>query len=264
MTIDEFQKKAQQRDKITMITCYDYTSACIVNSSDIDGVLVGDSAAMVMQGKSTTIHATVDQMCLYTQSVARAIKQQLIVADLPFMSYRQSLAHTVDVVKKMLWAGAHAVKLEGVDGNLATINHLVKSGVPVMGHIGLTPQHVHVLGGFKVQGKGVDQAQIIYQQAQQLEAHGCFAIVLECVPQALAKAITEAVSIPTIGIGAGADTDGQILVFQDVLGLSAGHKPKFVKSYLNGAGLFRQSINQFAGDVRQGLFPSSDFSYRDQ
>jgi 3-methyl-2-oxobutanoate hydroxymethyltransferase len=169
----------------------------------------------------------------------------------------------MDAVAKLIQAGAHAIKLEGAKGNLNIIEHIVDSGVPVMGHIGLTPQHVHSLGGFKLQGKTLDAQQALELQAQQLQSRGCFAIVLECIPCSLAKKISNNLDIPTIGIGAGVETDGQVLVFQDLLGLlNTGFKPKFVKSYLNGAELITQSLDQYANEVRQNIFPSEKYSFK--
>jgi 3-methyl-2-oxobutanoate hydroxymethyltransferase len=258
----EFQHKKQQGQKITMITCYDYTSACIVEKTQADCVLVGDSAAMVMHGETNTIQASIEQIAMHTRSVAKGINNKLIVADMPFLSYRKSLSETMEAVNTLLCAGAQAIKLEGVQGNLETITHIVESGVPVMGHIGLTPQHIHTLGGFKVQGKGRQAQSMMVDQARLLEASGCFSLVLECIPMHLAKAITEAVTIPTIGIGAGPDTDGQVLVFHDLLGLQSTFKPKFVKSYLNGEALFVNSINQYVEEVQGEVFPSSDYAYQ--
>jgi len=261
-TVNEFIKKKQAKQKITMITCYDYTSATIVEKTDVDCVLVGDSAVMVMHGADNTTLATTEQIAAHTQAVSNGISSKFIIADMPFMSYRKTLSETMDTVTAFIHSGAHAIKLEGVDGNLDLIKHIVQSGVPVMGHIGLTPQHVHGLGGFKVQGKTQDAHAALLKQAKQLEDCGCFSMVLECIPAPLAKEITDSLSIPTIGIGAGSDTDGQVLVFQDLLGLQTEFKPKFVKSYLNGAELFANSINQFVTEVNEQLFPTIAHAYK--
>jgi 3-methyl-2-oxobutanoate hydroxymethyltransferase len=262
MNILDFQACKNRGEKITMLTCYDYTSAMIVQESDIDMILVGDSAAMVMHGHDTTIPADVDMMCRHIESVARGTNDKFIVGDMPFLSYRQSLADTMRAVGRVMKAGAHAVKLEGVDGNTDSIAHIVKSGVPVMGHLGLTPQFVNQLGGFRVQGRSDETAEALQQDALACELAGCFSLVLECVPQQLATDITAQLSIPTIGIGAGAGTDGQVLVMQDMLGLSIDFKPKFVRQYLAGKELFREAFNTYARDVKSGQFPSNDESFR--
>jgi 3-methyl-2-oxobutanoate hydroxymethyltransferase len=260
-TVQEFKEKKDCHEKITMITCYDYTSATIVEKTQIDCVLVGDSAAMVMHGEDNTTYATVEQIVWCTQAVSRGIKSKFIIGDMPFMSYRTSLSETMNAVASFIRAGAHAIKLEGAHGNLEMIKHIVESGVPVMGHIGMTPQHIHAMGGFKVQGKTQEAYDSLIKQAKQLEENGCFSIVLECVPSQLAKEITDSLSIPTIGIGAGSGTDGQVLVFQDLLGLQTEFKPKFVKTYLNGAELFTKSIDQFVEEVQDQTFPSEDHTY---
>ena len=260
-TVHDFTKKKQTQQKITMITCYDYTSAKVIDKTHVDCVLVGDSGAMVMLGANDTIHATINEMALFTKAVSKGIQNKFIISDMPFMTYRKSLSETIDAVGMLIQAGAQAVKLEGVNGNLDTIKHIVESGVPVMGHIGLTPQHIHTLGGFKVQGKTRSAHMALIKQAKQLETTGCFAVVLECIPMQLGKEITRSLHIPTIGIGAGPDTDGQVLVFHDLLGLQTDFKPKFVKSYLNGAALFTESINQFVHEVQNKLFPLDKHAY---
>lgn len=270
-TIEIFASKKNCQQKISMITCYDYTSATIVAQTSVDCVLVGDSASMVMLGHPNTTHATVDEIILFTQAVARGLKvhtltestleSKFIIADMPFMSYRRSLSSSIDVVTRLVQAGAQAVKLEGVDGNLELIQHLVQSGVPVMGHIGLTPQHIHSLGGFKVQGRKRSSHEAIIKQAMALEQAGCFSVILECMPYQLAKLITDKLTIPTIGIGAGIHTDGQVLVFQDLLGLQTQFRPKFVKQYLNGANLFKSSIERFVTEVAGSEFPQSSHHY---
>jgi 3-methyl-2-oxobutanoate hydroxymethyltransferase len=244
-----------------MLTCYDYTSACIVQDSDIDVILVGDSAAMVMHGYGTTIPADIAMMCQHIESVSRGTKNKFIVGDMPFLSFRQLLTDNMRAVASVMKAGAHAVKLEGIEGNVETIKHIVKSGVPVMGHLGLTPQSVNQLGGYRVQGRGERAAKILREEALACEQAGCFAIVLECVPDDLAAEITASLSIPTIGIGAGARTDGQVLVMQDLLGLSSDFKPKFVRKYLDGRSVLLNAFNAYASDVKNGQFPAADESY---
>ncbi|MDR3504484.1 MAG: 3-methyl-2-oxobutanoate hydroxymethyltransferase [Legionella sp.] len=262
MKIHDFKRKKQEQQKIAMLTCYDYPSACTIAESDIDCVLVGDSVAMAVHGYDTTIMATMDMMVLHTEAVARGLKQQFLITDLPFLSHKISLAHTVENVTRLLRAGAHAVKIEGGDADTCkTINHLVTAGVPVIGHIGLTPQSIHQLGGFKVQGKSQEQADILLQQALELEQAGCFALVIECVPQQVAKRITEALSIPTIGIGAGAATDGQVLVWHDMLGLQTSLNFKFVKRYVQGKDVLLEAINAYAGQVHQVSFPTPEHTF---
>jgi 3-methyl-2-oxobutanoate hydroxymethyltransferase len=261
MNVLAFKEKKQRKEKIVMVTCYDYTSARILEETDIDTILVGDSLAMTMYGEKTTLPATVELMAQHTVAVSRGAPGKFIVGDLPFLSYRGDLKSNVAAVAALMRAGAHAVKLEGVSGNEELIQHLVESGVPVMGHLGLTPQSIHQLGGFKVQGRAREQAQLILDGALELERRGCFAIVLECVPSSLAREISLQLAIPTIGIGAGPDTDGQVLVWQDLLGLNEDFKPKFVRRYLNGAEAFRTALNQYAHDVRDSKFPSPQEGY---
>lgn len=244
-----------------MLTCYDYTSARIVQESDVDVILVGDSAAMVMHGYGTTIPADINMMCAHIESVARGVKSKFIVGDMPFLSFRQSLTDNMRAIASVMKAGAHAVKLEGIDGNIDTIEHTVKSGVPVMGHLGLTPQSVNQLGGFRVQGRGKEAAEKLMMEARACEQAGCFALVLECVPGDLAAEVTNALSIPTIGIGAGSDTDGQVLVMQDLLGLSSDFKPRFVRRYMDGKKMYQDAFNAYASDVKNGSFPADDESF---
>ncbi|MGB6976297.1 MAG: 3-methyl-2-oxobutanoate hydroxymethyltransferase [Gammaproteobacteria bacterium] len=251
----DFQKMKEQGQPITMVTCYDFSFAKIIEETDIDCVLVGDSSAMVMHGHDNTTAATVAMITAHTQAVTRGLRNKFIIADLPFLSYRQSRSETCTVVAEMLRAGAQAIKLEGATGNLAIIRHLVQSGVPVMGHLGLTPQFIHALGGHKVQGRDEKTAENLLQQAQALERAGAFALVLECIPQLLAKRISESLSIPTIGIGAGPHTDGQVLVLQDLLGLQCNTKPKFLKTYLNGFSLVQNALNDYVKDVKNRQYP---------
>jgi 3-methyl-2-oxobutanoate hydroxymethyltransferase len=261
MNVLDFQDYKTRGEKIVMLTCYDYTSARIVEDSDVDVILVGDSAAMVMHGHGTTIPADIEMMCRHIESVSRGARDKFIVGDMPFLSFRQSLTDNIRAVASVMQAGAHAVKLEGIEGNSETIRHIVKSGVPVMGHLGLTPQSVNQLGGYRVQGRGDSAAALLKQEAKDCEQAGCFALVLECVPDELAAEITDSLSIPTIGIGAGARTDGQVLVMQDLLGLSSDFKPKFVRKYIDGRKLWQDAFNTFASDVKSGQFPAVDESY---
>lgn len=261
MNILDFQAKKQRGEKITFVTCYDYTSALLTSKTSVDAILVGDSLAMTMHGFATTVQATNDMMALHTAAVARGAPKKFIVGDLPFLSYRKSLADNIDAVRLLMQAGAHAVKLEGTSGNTELIRHLVESGVPVMGHIGLTPQSVHQLGGFRVQGKTEAAAERLMQEAMALQEAGCFSIVLECVPAKLAAEISARLAIPTIGIGAGAGTDGQILVWQDMLGLNTGFQPKFVRQFANGADVFTKALEGYTDAVRKGEFPAHEHCY---
>jgi 3-methyl-2-oxobutanoate hydroxymethyltransferase len=257
----DFQKRKSRGEKISMVTCYDYTSARLIDKTGIDAVLVGDSLAMTMHGFGTTVQATVEMMALHTAAVCRGIKDKFIVADLPFLSYRGALNESIAAVQAVMQAGAHAVKLEGTAGNTGLIQHLVESGVPVMGHIGLTPQFVHQLGGYHVQGKTDTAAKRLMEEARALEQAGCFAIVLECVPSKLAAEITQAIQIPTIGIGAGAGTDGQVLVWQDLLGLNTDFKPSFVKNFMDGAALVTAALEEYNASVKKGEFPDAAHSF---
>lgn len=261
MNIFDFNKMKASGEKITMVTCYDYTSALLVNKTGIDCILVGDSLSMTMHGHPTTVQATMEMMTLHTAAVARGAKDKFIVGDLPFLSYRKSLSDNVNAVQSLMQAGAHAVKLEGASGNTGFIQHLADSGVPVMGHIGLTPQFVHLMGGYHVQGKSDESAKRLVEEALALQEAGCFALVLECVPTELAQKISKELKIATIGIGAGPHTDGQVLVFQDLLGLNTEFKPKFVKKYLNGADLVTGALDEYNEEVKKGAFPDADHSF---
>jgi len=262
MNILDFKKKKEQGQKISMLTCYDYTSACIIAESNIDCVLIGDSVSMTMHGFDTTVMATMEMMILHTKAVSRGLKQQFIVSDLPFLTHKGTLADGVECTKQLLQSGANSIKIEGADPQtLETIHYLTSSGVPVMGHIGLTPQHFNQLGGFKIQGKTDKQAELLHNQAKQLELAGCFALVVECIPYQLAKAISQSLKIPAIGIGAGPYTDGQVLVWQDLLGLQTHFKPKFVKHYAQGKTVFLDAINQYHQDVSNNLYPCKEHSY---
>lgn len=260
-TIIDFHDRKVSGDKISMITCYDYSFARIVNSSPIDCILVGDSLAMTMHGYSSTLNASVNMMALHTAAVVKGAPDKFIVGDLPFMSYRKGLTANMTGIERIMKAGCHAVKLEGAKGNLKLIEHCVASGVPVMGHLGLTPQSIHQLGGFKVQGRDKKAQEIIKQQALDLQEAGCFSVVLECVPTELAKVITESLDIPTIGIGAGKYTDGQVLVLQDMLGMNKDFKPKFLKKYMEGHDLISAAFSQFDEEVKKSTFPSEKESY---
>lgn len=261
MNVLEFAKKKTIKEKIVILTCYDYSIAKILNNSLLDALLIGDSLAMTMHGFKDTVMATMTMMELHTAAVCRGAPSKFIISDLPFLSYRQSLSRSIMAAQKLIQAGAQAVKLEGVAGNLPLIRHLAESGIPVMGHIGLTPQFIHSLGGYRVQGKTSAQAERLKQDALSLEHAGCFSIVLECVPSPLAKEITNSLKIATIGIGAGVETDGQVLVLQDLLGLNLDFKPKFVTQFLKGSQLIREAVDHYSHSVKHKEFPSYENSY---
>jgi 3-methyl-2-oxobutanoate hydroxymethyltransferase len=261
MNIFDFIKKKQSGEKITVVTCYDYTSAKILSQTDIDCILVGDSVAMTMHGFKDTIAATLDMMCFHTAAVSRGIGNKFIVTDLPFLSFRKSINKTVSAAQQLMQAGAHALKIECATGNLELIRHLTESGVPIMGHLGLTMQYMHTIGGCKVQGKTQESAEQLKRDALALQEAGCFAIVLECIPNQLAKDVSTSLRIPTIGIGAGPDTDGQVLVLQDLLGLNIDFKAKFVKTYIDGHDQMKKSISTYIQEVKSGEFPQHEHSY---
>jgi 3-methyl-2-oxobutanoate hydroxymethyltransferase len=254
MDILKFQQVAKER-KLSMVTCYDSWSAKIINETQIDALLVGDSLGMVMHGHDSTVPVTVDMIVQHVQAVSRTSRKKLIVADMPFLSYQQGGADMFKSVQLLMQAGAHAIKVEGCDGFLEQIQSIVLAGVPVMGHLGLTPQSVHQLGGYRVQGRGEKAAENIIRQAKALQEAGCFSLVLECVPSSVAQTITSELDIPTIGIGAGADTSGQILVFHDLLGLQENVSFKFLKRYCDGYTMLRDALTEYDSEVKSGVFP---------
>jgi 3-methyl-2-oxobutanoate hydroxymethyltransferase len=247
--------------KISMVTCYDATSAAIVEASPIDCILVGDSVAMTMHGFSTTLPATVEMMAFHVAAVRRGAPSKFLISDLPFLAHRGSMDSVYAAVRAVMTAGAQAVKIEGIDGSEDVIRHIVQSGVPVMAHLGLTPQSVHGLGGFKVQATSLEAGEVLLDQALRAQAAGAFALVLECVPSEIAARVTAALDIPTIGIGAGASCSGQVLVFQDLLGLNASFKPRFVRKYADGFSFVTDALTRFHVDVVSGDFPSPKESY---
>lgn len=257
----DFIKMKKENQKISMITCYDTWSAKIVSESDINCILVGDSLGMVMHGESNTLNVSTQLMALHTKAVVKGAQDKFIVADLPFLSYRKNLTETMNAVEAVMKAGANAVKLEGASGNIEAIKHIVESGVPVMGHLGLTPQSINGLGGFKVQGKSLESQEKILSEAKALQEAGCFAIVLECIPEKLSKIISQNLEIPTIGIGAGAAVDGQVLVMQDMLGMDPSFKPKFLKHYLKGKELLLGAFNTYHQEVQEKSFPTEKETY---
>jgi 3-methyl-2-oxobutanoate hydroxymethyltransferase len=262
MPVTDFLEAKREGRRLSMLTCYDYTFARLLSQTAIDGILVGDSAAMVMHGHTSTISASVAMMRLHTEAVVRGAGEKLVVADMPFLSFRKGVAAALDAAHELMSAGAHAVKLEGVDGHEDTVQRLTQSGIPVMGHLGLQPQSVHAYGGFRVQGQGEDASREILRQARALEDLGVFAVVLECVPAKLACEVTRALRISTIGIGAGAGCDGQILVLQDMLGLNTDFRPRFVRAFCDGARSVVDAIGRFDEAIKNGTFPAAGESYR--
>jgi len=261
MSAPEFLRAKTQNRRLSMVTCYDYTFARLLSQSAVDAILVGDSAGMVIHGHATTLSMTVDLMRIHTESVARGAPEKFIVADMPFLSYRKGLDAAMDAAAILMSAGAHALKLEGVCGHEDVIARMVQSGIPVMGHLGMQPQSVHAYGGFHVRGKADETAREIILQAKTLEDLGAFSVVLECIPGELAREITAALRIPTIGIGAGAECDGQILVLQDLLGLNTDFHPKFARTFLNGADNILAALASYDSAVKAGTFPTRQESY---
>lgn len=249
--------KASQR--IGMLTAYDYPSGKVADAAGADVILVGDSLGMVVLGYPDTLSVTVDDMIHHTRAVARGVSRALVVGDMPYLSYHVTVEEAVRNAGRFIQAGAHAVKIEGgKPSRIRIAEAILDAEIPVMGHIGLTPQSVNAFGGFKVQGKGTEEARRLMEEAFALERAGCFAIVLECVPSELAAFITERISVPTIGIGAGPSCDGQVLVFHDVLGMYDGHTPKFVRRYANIADEMKEALTRYLDDVRQGRFPDEE------
>lgn len=257
----DFKKFKIEGKRISMVTCYDYGMARLLNASQVDCLLVGDSLAMTMHGHPDTLAATIELMALHIAAVRKGAPEKFIIGDMPFLAHRGSLDHTIAGVRMLVQAGAQAVKIEGISGSEETLAHLVQSGVPVMGHLGLTPQSLHALGGFKVQATDDRAAEWLLGQAKAVERAGCIALVLECVPAKVAKIVTENLNIPTIGIGAGPHTTGQVLVLQDLLGLNVDFKPRFVRKYIDGADLLKNALNQFDRDVKSGEFPTAAESF---
>ena len=257
----DFAERKKSAEKISMFTCYDYWSARILNQSDVDTLLVGDSLAMVVHGYTSTVHASVAMMATHTAAVRRGAKDKFIVADMPFLSMRKGLLPAMEAASDLMQAGANCLKIEGAAGHLDIVAHMVESGVPVMGPLGLTPQSVEAFGGHKVQGRGTQAAAELFDAARSLQQAGVFALVLECVPAELATALSQELNIPTIGIGAGAGTDGQVLVLQDLLGMDPDFKPKFLRHYAQGYNVVHQAVNTFHEDVRARRFPCAQESY---
>jgi 3-methyl-2-oxobutanoate hydroxymethyltransferase len=262
ITIPEIVSR-KQGEKITVLTAYDYTFARLIDSAGVDVILVGDSLGSIVSGYSNTLPVTMDEMVYHTRAVRRGVEKALLVADMPFMSYQVDAAEARRNAGRLVKeGGAQAVKLEGGEQIADTLRSIVAIDVPVMGHVGLTPQSVHRMGGFKVQGKEAEQAERILADAHAVADAGAFALVLECVPATLAKRITEEVAIPTIGIGAGVDCDGQVLVIHDILGLCEKYSPKFVKRFADVGDTVRSGIADYIREVQEGTFPASEHSFK--
>ncbi len=252
----DFGKRKAANHPISMVTCYDYWSARVLNETEIDSLLVGDSLAMVMHGFDSTLHATVDMMALHGRAVRRGAPDKFVIVDMPFLSVRKGRGCAMDAVHELMQAGGNAIKIEGEAGQLELMAHIIESGVPVMGHLGLTPQSVAAFGGHRVRGQNEGQASAILESAKRLEQVGCFALVLECIPSELGRLVSREIGIPTIGIGAGPHTDGQVLVLQDMLGMDPSFKPKFLRHYANGHELIGSAVNRFHHDTGARVFPS--------
>ncbi len=261
ITTSTLIKMKQQGEKISTITAYDASFAKLFDQAGIHAILIGDSLGMVLQGKDDTLPVSIDDMVYHTQSVRNGVENTLVIGDMPFMSYATKEQAFINAAK-LMQAGANIIKMEGGSWLIETIKGLVERGIPVCGHLGLTPQSVNVFGGFKVQGRQEKQALDIIEQAKQLEQAGIQLLVLECVPASLGKAVTAAVSIPTIGIGAGKDTDGQILVMHDALGISCSYMPKFSRNFLKDTGDIKKAIELYIGEVTNGNFPDDDHIFK--
>ncbi len=262
LPLTELADMKRRREPIVMVTAYDYPSGRIADAAGIDIVLVGDSAAMTVLGNDSTVPATMEEMLMLTRAAARGAERPLGVADMPFGSFQVSDEDAVrNGVRFVKEAGADAVKLEGAGATLSRVIALVGAGIPVMGHVGLTPQSATMLGGFRAQGRTAEKARQLLHDARALEAAGCFALVLEAVPAQVAARMTESLAVPTIGIGSGRGCDGQVLVFHDLLGLYDGKAPRFVKRYADLAVETRSALERYAADVRSGSFPAEEHTY---
>ena len=261
-TVNTFQRLKNNNEKITMLTAYDYSTAQVLEQAEIDGILVGDSLAMVALGYENTYNITIDEMLIFVKAVARGAKNSFIIGDMPFMSYNLSVAQGLENASKMIKAGASGVKLEGCNEHiLSLIKRCVESGIPVLGHLGFTPQLMNTIGGHKIQGKTSEKIEEILKSAKKLEEAGCFAVVLELMPEDSAKYITENLTIPTIGIGAGKYCSGQIVVTDDILGKFTDFAPKFVKKYANLHDMVLNAVEEYIVEVKNELFPSEKESF---
>lgn len=261
-TVSTFREQKAKGEKISMLTAYDYSTAKLMDEAGINGILVGDSLGMVMLGYEDTLPVTMEDMIHHTAAVCRGAKNTLVVGDMPFMSYQVSVEEAVYNAGRLMKEGrCQAVKLEGGASVCPQIRAITNASIPVMAHIGLTPQSINAFGGFKVQGKSEEAAKKLLEDAKAVEEAGAFAVVLECVPAKLAELISKSISIPTIGIGAGAGCDGQILVYQDMLGLFSDFTPKFVKKYANVGEMMIQAFRDYIADVQEGSFPAPEHTF---
>ncbi|WP_417018317.1 3-methyl-2-oxobutanoate hydroxymethyltransferase [Anaerotignum sp.] len=261
-TVSTFREQKAKGEKISMLTAYDYSTAKLMDEAGINGILVGDSLGMVVLGYEDTLPVTMEDMIHHTAAVCRGAKNTLVVGDMPFMSYQVSVEEAVYNAGRLMKEGrCQAVKLEGGASVCPQIRAITNASIPVMAHIGLTPQSINAFGGFKVQGKSEEAAKKLLEDAKAIEEAGAFAVVLECVPAKLAELISKSISIPTIGIGAGAGCDGQILVYQDMLGLFSDFTPKFVKKYANVGEMMTQAFRDYIADVQEGSFPAPEHTF---
>lgn len=262
VTVQSFKSAKANGRRISMLTAYDYTTACLLDEAEVDCLLVGDSLGMVMLGYENTLRVTMDEMIHHTKAVARGSRNALLIGDMPFLSYHISVEETVRNAGRFVQeGGAEAVKLEGGQGVIDKIRAIVNAQIPVLGHLGLTPQSVNAFGGFKVQGKDFETARQIIDDALLLQDAGVFGIVLECVPEGVARLITEKLEIPTIGIGAGVHCDGQVLVIQDLMGMFRKMRPKFVKTYADGGDITVAAVKSYIKELRSGAFPAPEHSF---
>lgn len=262
VTTNTLQKMKEKGEKIAMLTAYDFSFAKIFDNAGIDVLLVGDSAGNVIAGYETTVPVTLDQIIYHAQCVVRGVNRSLVVVDMPFGTYQSNsdvaLASAIKIMKE---TGGHSIKMEGGEEIVDSIKRIVSAGIPVMGHLGLTPQSIYKFGTYTVRAKEETEADKLRRDIQLLEQAGCFAVVLEKIPAALAKEVTESVNIPTIGIGAGANCDGQVLVMHDMLGITTEFKPRFLRQYLNLGEQINSAISNYVSDVKQSLFPNESESY---
>ena len=262
-TVLTFQKAKENGEKLTMLTAYDYSMAKIIDESGVNGILIGDSLGMVIKGDEDTLGVTIDDIIYHTKAVKKGTKNALIVSDMPFLSYHVSVEKAVSNAGRLLKeGGANAVKLEGGSTVVNQIKAIVDAQIPVMGHLGLTPQSINAFGGFRVQGKSEEAVKKLIEDAKALEKAGVFAITLEGIPAKVAELITNNISVPTIGIGAGRGCDGQILVYQDMLGMFSDFVPKFVKQYANIGSVIREAICSYIKEVKEGSFPEEKHTYK--
>lgn len=261
VTVNLLAEMKKNGERITALTAYDYAFARMIDAAGVDIALVGDSLGMAFRGEDTTLKVTVDEMAYHTRAVRRGVERALLVADMPFLSYHLGVEKALENAGRLISEGAEGVKLEGADQVTGVIPAMLAAGIPVMGHLGMTPQSVHKLGGFKIQGRQADAARKLIDDAVALDEAGVFALVLECVPAELAGMITERVAAPTIGIGAGPECDGQVLVTNDLLGMPSNVTPRFVKKYADLESVVQNAVKEYIGETKSGAFPGEEHSY---